>query len=268
MSTLTTRRAWLGFPLALLCGCGRNALRTPTPAAALDTRSLDHAAPGESFFALVFSSQSVPKRPARAHTWATVVRSVSRPAGPPAVDEHTISWLPATLDVRPLDFSVEPGVNLGLHETLLYAIDNRERVSLWGPYQTRPSLFRRFLVQKAFLDSGQVGYQASDEVGEAARTGTGCNCIHAITDMDPVYGRESYPLLWFGDAASEHLANRLHKGGALIAPDADHDWLLAALGLRAYRIVRRRYGDRLIDFPRVPPGSRRRPLRPPAPPSQ
>jgi hypothetical protein len=103
----------------------------------------------------------------------------------PALEAHTISWLPATLDIRPLRLSVEPGVNLDLHETIAYALSNGERVSVWGPYECRPSFYRRFRAQKDFIESGRVGYQCEDNFGEAARTGDGCDCIHAVSDLDP-----------------------------------------------------------------------------------
>jgi hypothetical protein len=125
---------------------------------------------------------------------------------------------------------------------------------MWGPYECRPSFYRRFLIQKEFIEGGRVGYQAIDTVGEAGRTGRGCDCIHAITDMDPEYGRENYPLIWYGDPASEHIVNRLHEEGSLLRPEVEHDWLIEALGLCGYGIVRRRHHDRLIAFPRIQPG--------------
>ena len=36
-------------------------------------------------------------------------------------------------------------------------------------YEGRPRFYRRFVVQKQFLESGTVGYQCVDNVGEAAR---------------------------------------------------------------------------------------------------
>lgn len=237
----------------LAAGCALNAVRPPTPAADLDAASLNYAEPGERFYVLIFGSQNFPKKPAYSHTWATVARAVDRPGQPPLLDVHTISWLPATLDIHPLDFSVERGTNLSLHETITYARRNRERVSVWGPYECRPSLFRRFLVQKGFLESGRVGYQCVDNLGEAARTGDGCDCIHALSDMDPEYGRANYPLIWFGDSASEHLANRLRERGSLLNPEVEHDWVLDALGLSGCSLVRRHFDDRPFNFPRLQP---------------
>lgn len=256
---MMSRRVWIRGALGLLAGgCGRTAIPTPTPAAALNTFALRYKQPSERFYTIVFSGQSVPRRPAYTHTWIAVIRTVEQPGQTPALDVHTISWLPATLDIQPLRLKVEPGVNRDLHTTLRYVKDNGERVSMWGPYETHASFYRRILVQKQFLESGQVGYQCIDNVGEAARTGGGCNCIHAITDSDPNFGRDSYPLVWYGDAASEHLSNRLHRGTTLINPEVEHDWLIDALGLNCYCIRRRYRGDRCLDFPRVPPGSRRR----------
>jgi hypothetical protein len=241
--------------LALLAtGCASTALRPPTPAARLDSVQLNYAAADERFYVVVFASQSVPRRPAYSHTWATVVRAVERPGQCPSLQAHTISWLPATLEIHPLDLCVERGVNLGLQETIKYAKDNGERVSMWGPYECQPGLHRRVLIQKAFMESGRVGYQCDDNRGEAAHTGNGCCCIHAITDADPDYGRENYPLIWFGDSASEHIVNRVHEVGGLLHPETEDDWLIEALGLNAYRIVRRHYQDRVFDFPRLQPG--------------
>src|SRR5688572_16298748 len=96
---LVTRRVWLRGAVALLAaGCGLRAVRPPTPAARLDSAALDHARPGERFYAVVFASQSVPRLPALSHTWATVARAVDRPGASPALEVHTISWLPASLE--------------------------------------------------------------------------------------------------------------------------------------------------------------------------
>jgi hypothetical protein len=108
-------------------------------------------------------------------------------------------------------------------------------------------------VQKDFLETSGIGYQCVDNWGEAAHIGDGCDCIHGITDADPEFGRENYPLIWFGDAGSEHLAHRLRERGG-INPDVEHDEILAALGLCAYPIRRRHFDDRLFDYPRVQPG--------------
>jgi len=196
------------------------------------------APPGERYYCLIFSAQSVPKLPRFSHTWATVVRvSQGEDGGPPALDAQTISWMPAVIDIHPYDFFVEPGVNLDLCSTMREMQARGERVSLWGPFEMRPSVYRNFLSRKRFVESGRLAYQAIDVVGEAAWGGDGSNCIHAVTDADPAFGRG--PTLAFGDDAGSVIAAQLAGNGALVCPEQTHDWLIAALGLGGCPIVRR-----------------------------
>jgi hypothetical protein len=207
------------------------------------------APPGERYFLLVFGSQETPKRPKFTHSWATVVKLTQcGESSAPAIQEQTISWLPASRDIHPLSFRVEPGANFGLDFTIKEMLRHRERVSVWGPYEIRPGFAYRFQVQKAFMESGQIGYQCIDTVGEAARTGAGCNCIHSITDMDPIFDRKQYPLAYFGDAASENIVRRLHERPVIICPDADHSWLLPRLGMDKYPIERRSYQGPTLPY--------------------
>jgi hypothetical protein len=238
--TLLSRRQWLAGLALAAAGCGRNALRPPTPAAQIPPNPTSVPSPGEHFYITVFGSESTPKVPRYTHTWATIAHLSEGPGC--AFEYHTISWMPATLDIRPWRFQVEPGVNLDLHFTLKMVLGQRERVSQWGPYECRPSLYHRFLVQKAFLESGQVGYQCIDTVGEAARLGNGCDCIHAITDADPQFSRSYYPLSRFGEAGSEFIVEQLMTRGPLLSPQPQ-DWLNEHLGLTGYPIVRRTYLD-------------------------
>ena len=255
MTVLLDRRTWFGSGLAMLAsGCGLYAVRPPTPAAHLDRSTLNYAGPDERFYVLIFASQTVPARPKYAHSWATVVRTVAREDGSASIaEQQTISWLPASLKIQPLYLHTVPPVNLGLHETIAYVQENGERVSVWGPYECRPSFFHRFLIQKEFLETSGIGYQCDDNNGEAARTGDGCCCIHAISDMDPEYGRSNYPLIWFGDSASEHIVNRFVERGSLLHPETEHNWLIEALDLNGSCLVRRHYQDRLFNVVRLQP---------------
>jgi hypothetical protein len=121
-------------------------------------------------------------------------------------------------------------------------------VSVWGPYEVWHGFAYRFMTQKSFLDSGRIGYQALDNIGEAGKTGDGCDCIHAITDMDPVYNRARYPLIYYGDAASANLVRRFMHSPVFIEPPTTHDWLIPQLGLDEYPIVRRQYCGRVVPY--------------------
>lgn len=224
-----------------LSGCAANDVRPPSPAQNISPQELlaTPAPPNERYYLLIFGSQSIPKMPRFTHSWATVVKVTDQTGGSPSIEEHTISWMPATLKIKPLRFRVEEGTNLDLKFTIEEMLRHRERVSMWGPYETWHGIYRRFLVQKDFVESGQVGYQCIDAIGEAPRNGSGCDCIHAISDMDPMFDRTRYPLTYFGEAASRNIVRQVRERPILIQPDQTHDWLISALGLDCYPLVRR-----------------------------
>jgi hypothetical protein len=237
---LAERRGVLLLLLGAVPGwAGCAAVRQPTPAACVCASDLEAqpAPPGERYYCLVFSAESVPKLPRYTHTWVTAVRATpGRPGCPPELDAQTISWLPASLRIEPFDLCVERGVNLDLHATLRLMQAQGMCVSLWGPFEMRPGVYRKFLMQKRFVESGRLAFQSIDVVGEAGWTGAGSNCIHAVTDADPAFGPG--PTLAFGDDAGSVMAAHLAGSGALVCPGRTHDWLLAALGLGGYPIGR------------------------------
>ena len=47
----------------------------------------------------------------------------------------TISWFPATLVVHTFRLRPEPGVNLTLNDTLAVVQNQRQHVSVWGPFE-------------------------------------------------------------------------------------------------------------------------------------
>jgi hypothetical protein len=259
--------------LVPLAGCALLARETPTPAARISTADLAALPPqpGVRQYLVVFGSQRPTRQPAYTHTWATLVTTTEvAGAADPLVSEETISWLPAELPIEPRSREVVPARNYGLHETVRYVLDTKQDVALWGPYEVRHGFAHRFRVQKTFLESGAVGYQCLDTVGEAARTGAGCNCIHAITDMDPVYPRTGYPLVLYGQPASARLVRRVMHSPVTIDAPRTHDWLLPRLGLDHYPIEKREYRGRVEPYD---PATGRAgleytapPLRPAAPP--
>jgi hypothetical protein len=228
------------FCLVAASGCAQLAVQPPTPAKNFDRSIAREPMCGERFFITLFASQTTPRIPRLSHSWATVLRVVDPGEGqPPIVESHTISWMPATLEIHPWRFQTEKGVNLSLHDSLNHALAQGEHVSQWGPYECRPNLYYRFLIQKQFLESGQVGYQCLDTVGEAARNGNGCDCIHAMTDMDPEFSRNRYPLIRFGDSASQFVVREIRRRDVLINPNQVHCWLNPYLGPDSYCIIHR-----------------------------
>lgn len=246
-------------------GCAVTAKKTPTPAARIDEREIAAmpAPPGVRYYLLLFGSQRPTRQPAHTHTWASLVRVTDDPAGgPPALDVRTISWLPTKIEINPLNFRVEPGANVDLYGTLDNAARTGQKTAVWGPYEVWHGFAFRFITQKEFLDGGSVGYQCIDTVGEAAREGNGCDCIHAITDMDPAYPRARYPLLLYGQPATANLVRRVMHSPVTIDAPRTHDWLIPALGLDRYEIERREYRGRVVPYEPGAPGLNAAPVLP------
>jgi len=222
----------------------------PTPARTMSAREqlAKPPNPNERYYIILFASQSTPRVPARSHTWATAVKVTQVPNGEPQIETHTISWLPDSMNIRWWKFTVEPGSNFSNEFSIEHALETKQRVSAWGPYEIWSGLYERFVVQKAFLDSDAIGYQCTDMIGESARKGNGCDCFHAISDMDPFFDRGRYPLRYFGDRATLNIVRQIHERPIIIHPGACHDWLFTALGLDHYPICRRRYEGKVVEF--------------------
>jgi len=262
------RARYLLVSLILLgcgAGCSLRAKKTPTPATQINEAELARipAKPGERFYLILFGSHDPLRRPAHTHTWATLVKAIDQPAGgDPVLEANTISWLPAKLDIDTFSCWIEPGANVDLHGTIRNSLRTKQNIEMWGPYEVWHGLAQRFLTQKQFLESGVVGYQCIDNFGEAARTGLGCDCIHAITDMDPIYPRWRYPLFFYGPTATRHLVRRLMHSPIFIDPPTTHDWVIARLDLCDYPIERHDYHGRFVPHEPGAPGLQVVPSRP------
>jgi hypothetical protein len=244
------RHGWLLLTL-VLSACASQGVRPPSPARELNIQMLlatpkpEH----EHYYILIFGSQLPVQIPRFTHTWATMVKTTEPPGCPLQVIEvHTISWMPATLVIHPYRSWVEEGTNLDLCTTIQEMLKHHERISMWGPYETWRGFYQRFATQKEFLDAGMLGYQCTDGFGEAARTGDGSNCFHALSDMDPQFDRRQYPLLFYGDAAAKNIVRQLCTRPILLHPQQTEDWLIPALGLDRYPIVRRQYHGPTKEF--------------------
>jgi hypothetical protein len=194
------------------------------------------AARGEDFYYLmVFGSQRPSARPKYCHTFATFVRATG--AGSHGSDyrleAYTISWLPATFDIRVPALLSEPGRNADLYTTLHWAYGTGQRVSMWGPYRIDPSLFACALRQAAVLHSGVVRYQAIDS---GRPTDVVSNCLHAVSSV--VEGHRAHLFLpGWGETGSYHVACLF--GPWLLDGACTHPWVSSRLGLDCYPLLRR-----------------------------
>ncbi len=199
------------------------------PAAAPAARAADF------YYVLVFGSQTARPCPRYSHTFATFVKATGEGpcAGAYALESHTISWLPADLEVRPAALLPEPGRNLDLWETLRWAAVTGQRVSLWGPFRVDRELYDRALGQIACLESGEVRFKAVDSGWCSGRVS---NCIHAVSAV-----ADGHHLLvlspGFGEPASYRVGLGLRPW--ILDPCRRHDWVAARLGLGGWPLLRR-----------------------------
>jgi hypothetical protein len=195
----------------------------------------------DRYYLLVFSAQHCPNLPRYSHSFATFVH-----AGTKGLECQTISWLPATLVIRPCAPDPEPGRRLELQPTLAWAKSNDTTISLWGPYQVCPELYEKSLCRIRYLDT-HAHYKAID----FRMRPLALDCIHAISGVDRDPGS-----LKTGTAHGDEGSYRvlLHLKRWIIDPCHTHDWLLEPLGLACEPLCRRCWeGPRLLRY-REPSG--------------
>ena len=224
-------------------GCALTAEKPPTPAAEIPAGALEYPAPpNERYYVLVFGSQQLPLlRPAKTHTWMVVVKATCvEGCAEPQLDVQQISWLPATLEINPLRFKVEPPVNLGLARDDPVGAGDRPEDRDVGAVRGAAAGVPPVPDPEGVPGDERPGRLPVHRHGRRGRPGgNGCDCIHAITDLDPQFDRARYPLVFYGQPASRRLVHEAARRQAFIDPWTTHDWLIPKLGLDQYPIDRR-----------------------------
>jgi hypothetical protein len=189
---------------------------------------------GESYYVLIFGSQSHPKLLRYTHTWATFIRAVGEGPDPNdyALELHTISWLPRSLEVQTWRLLPTPGVNLDLYSTLDVVGRHHEHVTMWGPFTLKPDLYERAIEVERTLQSGEIEYRAIDGSTDLDVS----DCIHAVAAVDPVFGRGHYPLIRIGIPASRYIARQYMTRSPYDQWQDENAWLISRLGLDRYPI--------------------------------
>lgn len=162
------------------------------------------AQPAVSYYGTVFGSGSNPLRAKHTHTFATFSRVTETPAGP-VVENHTISWMPATLNIRPLALRPEVGVNLTQEESLRWAESHGIRTSAWGPFTISPERFDALLARKADLESGQIRYRA---IGGLRKSSAISNCGQSFPRAGVVGQKYLQPTPLPGEVGTSRLVER------------------------------------------------------------
>jgi hypothetical protein len=193
---------------------------------------------GDRYYVLLFGGQGDLLRPRTAHTWATFVRTTPAADGTTTVEAHTISWLPATLKIRPFALMAEKGVNLTLDQTLDF-IDShpRTRVAVWGPYEIPVERFEQALRQKELLESGSIRYHS---LGLLGRKQDVMHCIDGVTRTDPTWERAANPSRWFGEGGTSQAVRAGVRSGFIPSPAKTDEWLIPEVNTGGHALVHRR----------------------------
>ena len=116
-------------------------------------------------------------------------------------EAFTISWLPRDFDTNPhlcvfdgVGSRVVPkrnkcpisvGRNFKLDETLKLAVNVKNGVGMWGPYEIKKEAFDLAVKRKELLDGGTIRYRADDRLYRKDRVAI--NCFHAMAGLEELY---------------------------------------------------------------------------------
>jgi hypothetical protein len=161
----------------------------------------------ERYFIVPFAYQNQGNNPESAHSFLSMIRVPGRGKQPGLTpgfrrgrfairdsETFTISWLPHDFDNNPrlrvfegVGSLVVPqmnkcpvfvGKNFRLDQTLKLAVNVKNAVGMWGPYEIRKEAFHLALKRKELLDRGTIGYRADDRLYRKDRVAI--NCFHAM----------------------------------------------------------------------------------------
>ena len=115
-------------------------------------------------------------------------------------EAFTISWVPHDFDTNPVcvfdgfgsrifptwnKCPIIAGRNFTLGETLKLALNNKNAVGMWGPYEIRKEAFDLGVKRKRLLDGGTIRYRADDRLYRKDRVAI--NCFHAMAGLQELY---------------------------------------------------------------------------------
>jgi hypothetical protein len=116
-------------------------------------------------------------------------------------EAFTISWVPHDFDRNPHlcvfdglgsrlfatwnKCPISVGRNFTLAETLKLAVNEKNAVGMWGPYEIRKEAFDLGVKRMRLLDRGTIRYRADDRIYRKDRVAI--NCFHAMAGLDQLY---------------------------------------------------------------------------------
>ena len=169
----------------------------------------------ERYFMIPFAYQDRGNHPEFSHSFITVIRVFAdnnkqrklTPGLPTRkykdweFEAFTISWLPRDFLSNPHlcvfdgpgsrvfpknnKCPISPGRNFSLAETIKLAVDAKNAVVMWGPYEIRKEGFDLGVKRKRLLDGGTIKYRADDRLYRKDKVAI--SCFHAMAGLDELY---------------------------------------------------------------------------------
>ena len=165
----------------------------------------------DRYFIIPFAYQNRGNKPELSHSFITVIRVLADDKQPKLTaglkkreyknrefEAFNISWLPHDFMTNPnlcvfngVGARISPekntcptsiGRNCTLAETIKLAVDFKNAVAMWGPYEIKKEGFDLGVRRMRLLDSGTIRYRADDRL--TIKDKTAINCFHAIAGID------------------------------------------------------------------------------------
>jgi hypothetical protein len=168
----------------------------------------------DRYFIVAFAYQDKRHEPELSHSFITVIHLL--PEGKKLgqtqgfargtyrsrdFEAFNISWMPYDFDRNPHlcvfdgfgsrlfatmnKCPISNGRNFTLSETLKLALNAKNAVGMWGPYEIRKAAFDLGVKRKKLLDGGTIRYKADDRLTRKDRVAI--NCFHAMAGLAELY---------------------------------------------------------------------------------
>ena len=173
----------------------------------------------ERYFIIPFAYQNRGNRPEFSHSFISVIRVLAdnkQPKLTPGLklrryrnrefEAFTISWLPHDFLSNPHlcvfdgvgsriipawnKCPVSTGRNFTLAETIKLAVDAKNAVAMWGPYEIKKAAFDLAVQRKRLLDGGTIKYRADDRLYQKDKVAI--SCFHAMQGLDELFPKGGF----------------------------------------------------------------------------
>lgn len=171
----------------------------------------------DRYFIIPFAYENDGNDPEYSHSFMTVIRVFADNKQPKYIklphglktgryknrnfEAFTISWLPNDFDKNPNlcvfhgfgarlvptwnQCPISPGKSFDLATTLKLAVNVKNAVAMWGPYEISKEGFQVAVAREHLLNKGSIKYRADDRLYRKDQVAI--NCFHAIAGLEKLF---------------------------------------------------------------------------------